>query len=279
MTVGHALRWATETLASVRIEDASLEAEVLLRHVLGLDRVQLYLAFDDDLGTKDSEAFRWFIERRLSGEPAAYLTGHREFFGLDFYVDRNVLIPRPETELLVEQMLAFARESQGISISDVGTGSGAVAVSVAVHVPKCKIYAIDVSPAALKVARKNCEKHGVLDRVTLLQGDLLDPLPEPVDLIVANLPYVREEELSKVNTQPFEPSLALNGGADGLDVIRRLVAQAEGKLRPGGVLLLEVGAGQSEAVAELLRQVYHSTEIDLIPDLRGIKRVVRVGVS
>ena len=151
--------------------------------------------------------------------PAAYITGHREFYGLDFAVNSSVLVPRPETELLVEKALELARERSLSTIADIGTGCGAIAVSLAVNLPQTRIYATDISAPALEVALSNCRKHGVTDRVTLLEGDMLAPLPEPVDLIVANLPYVREPEMTGVNTLGFEPPLALNGGPDGLDKI------------------------------------------------------------
>ena len=274
MRVKEMLRQGRETLTANRIEDAGLEAEVLLRHTLSFDRVQFYLQQDRELSAGENENFRQSLQRRLNNEPSAYITGHREFYGREFYVDSNVLIPRPETELLVETALGLAANSPLRTIADIGTGSGAIAISLALSLPQTRIYAADISPAALKVAQINCRKHGVTDVVHLLQGDLLDPLPEPVDMILANLPYVREEELSRVNTWHFEPSTALNGGHDGLDIIRRLCAQAGSKLRPGGALLLEIGAGQGSTVTELLADIFPLSEIKLILDGAGIERVV-----
>ena len=274
MSIRDTLNQARKTLTINRIEDASLEAEVLLRHVLGLNRVQFYLQLSRELSADENENFRQLVRRRLNSEPTAYITGHREFYGLDFHVDNRVLIPRPESELLVETALALAAKRPIGIIGDIGTGSGAIAISLALSFPRARIYATDVSSSALRVARMNCEKHNVTNRICLLQGDLLEPLPEPADLIVANLPYVREAELSQVNTRHFEPSLALNGGHDGLETIRRISAQVSAKLRPGGALLLEIGLGQDEAMTAFFYRLFPSAEIKLVPDGNGINRVV-----
>ncbi|MDP6646923.1 MAG: peptide chain release factor N(5)-glutamine methyltransferase [Dehalococcoidales bacterium] len=274
MKVREVLSQGREALITAKIDDASLEAEVLLRYALGLKRVQLYLQLDRELSFEESENFWQLIRLRLSNEPTAYITGHREFYGLDFDVDGNVLIPRPESELLVETALGLTLEYPIHTIADVGTGSGALAISLAVTLPRVKIYATDISSSALGIAQSNCQKHGVLNRIWLLQGDLLEPLPEPVNLIVANLPYVREEALSQVNTRYFEPHLALDGGPDGLEMIRRLGTQVGTKLRLGGGLLLEIGLDQGEAVVVFFRHLFPSAEIKLIPDGCGIDRVM-----
>ncbi len=274
MTVREALTRAREILVANSIGDSALESELLLRHTLKASRAQLYLDYERELGTEAERAFWDLIRRRVSREPAAYITGHREFYGLDFHVDGNVLIPRPESELLVEQALELAGKRAISTIADVGTGCGAIAVSLALSLPQARVYATDISAAALEVALSNCQKHGVADRVRLLVGDMLDPLPEPVDLMVANLPYVRESELSLVNTLDFEPSLALNGGSDGLEKVRRLSAQAVNKLRPGGCLLLEIGHGQRKAVTTLLHSLFPAAGLEVTADLAGIDRVV-----
>ena len=274
MTIKQALTRASETLSANRIEDASLESEVLLRHALKLSRVQLYTELEREPGTAEEQDFWRLIERRLDREPTAYITGHREFYGLDFYVNPTVLIPRPESELLVERALAWAKNRAVSAIADVGTGCGAIAISLALNLPQTQIYATDISTTALRVAHLNCRKHGVTDRVSLLAGDMLAPLPEPVDLIVANLPYVRKSELPQVNTLDFEPVLALNGGADGLEKIHRLGTQLNGKLRPGGCLLLEIGQGQRGAVTTFLTNLFPLARIEITPDLSGIDRVV-----
>ncbi|MBA7668801.1 Release factor glutamine methyltransferase [subsurface metagenome] len=279
MTIQQALSHAREILAASNIEDAPLESELLLRHALRIDRVQLYLALDQELSPQQDKDFWNLIERRLDGEPTAYITRHREFYGLDFYVDPNVLIPRPESELLVEKALRLAQEHAVSTIVEVGTGCGAIAISLALSLPQAKIYATDISAAALKVALFNCQKHGVVDRICLLLGDMLAPLPEPVDLIVANLPYVMESELSQINALNFEPHLALNGGSDGLEKIGQLCTQISDKLRPGGYLLLEIGQGQRRAVITLLRSLFPSVEIEMAPDLSGIDRIVSLTLT
>ena len=274
MTRRQALARAGELLARHKIEDATLEAELLLRHTLKIDRAQLFTDLDSSLKKRQEQTYRTFVKRRIKGEPSAYITGHREFFGLDFFVDKRVLIPRPETELLIEQAIAQSANYQRPIIVDVGTGCGAIAISLAMHIPQAEIYAIDISKAALKVATRNCLKHDVADRVKLLAGDLMEPAPIPVDMIVANPPYVLTADMPQVNTFGFEPHLALDGGRDGMDVIKRLCLQTRDKLRPAGCLLLEIGMGQSERISDFLHKLYPSGTVDCIADLSGVKRVV-----
>jgi len=271
MTVEEVLKRARGTLIANNIEDARLECELLLRHILAVGQVQLYLDFDCELNPEQEEDFRSLIGRRLSGEPTAYIIGHREFYGLDFYVEPSVLIPRPESELLVEHALQLTQTHTVSSIADIGTGCGAIAVSLALNLPQAKIYATDISASALKVALLNCQKNAVVNRICLLQGDLLEPLPEPVDLIIANLPYVRERELGSAG---FEPLLALNGGRDGLEKIFQLCRQVGDRLRPGGSLLLEIGQGQAKTVTAFLHRLSPSARIEVLPDLSDIDRVV-----
>ncbi len=274
MTLKQVLGLGRGILEANNIEDASLEAEILLRHVLGIDRARLYTGLDGMLSLEEEERFRSLIERRLKGEPSAYITGHREFYGLDFCVAPGVLIPRPESELLVEKSIALAQARPVAAIAEIGTGCGAIAISLALSLPGARIYATDISAPALRIARRNCQKHSVSDRVILLHGDMLDPLPEPVDLIVANLPYVKEAELARSAVGTFEPRLALNGGADGLEKIDILIRQVSGKLHPDGCLLLEVGQGQAKIVAALLRRLFRPAGVEVFPDYGGIERVV-----
>jgi release factor glutamine methyltransferase len=274
-----ALTQSRKTLADNHIDDAPLEAEILLRHALGIDRVQLYSNLESDLTPPHEEAFKKLLERRVRGEPSAYITGHREFYGLDFRVDHNVLIPRPETELLVEKALELARRHALATIADIGTGCGAIAISLAVNLPSATIYATDVSAPALEIARANCMKHGAADRIVFLEGHLLEPLPGPVGMIIANLPYVRESDIPAGGTLSFEPALALNGGEDGLDVIRALCRQASDKLRRNGFLLLEIGQGQDEAVTALLQETFPSSRIEVENDLAGIKRIAALRLT
>jgi release factor glutamine methyltransferase len=269
-----ALSYARGVLEEHNIEDAPLEGEVLLRHVLGISRSRLFSDLDDELNPVLEENLNHLIERRCYGEPSAYITGHREFFGLGFCVDRRVLIPRPESELIVEKAIAIAREGSIATVADIGTGCGAIAVSLAVNLPAVSIYATDISAEALEVARVNCLKHNVLDRIRLLQGDMLEPLPGAVDLIIANLPYVSESELRRDTSLSYEPALALNGGRDGMEKIENLCRQAAAKLYPAGCLLLEIGKGQGKVVVSLLREMFPSARIEVSPDFGGIERVV-----
>ena len=274
MTMKQTFSHAREILITNNIEDATLESELLLRHTLKINRVQLYLNRDYELNSKETQTFWHLIERRLNGELTAYITGYREFYGLDFYINPNVLIPRPESELLVDKALELTQNRTIATIAEIGTGCGAIAISLALNLPQTKFYATDISNAALKVALVNCRKHSATNRIHLLQGDMLDPLSEPVDLIIANLPYVKESELPPSCSPIFEPRLALNGGSDGLEKIRRLCRQANNKLGPEGCLLLEIGQGQSSAITTFLDNLFPSAKISVTPDLSGINRVV-----
>ncbi|HET6477784.1 MAG TPA: peptide chain release factor N(5)-glutamine methyltransferase [Dehalococcoidales bacterium] len=279
MTLKQVLGRARDVLATNSIEDASLEGEILLRQALGIDRVRLYANLNSELSAEQENDFWHLVRRRLSGEPTAYIAGHREFYGLDFLVDRRVLIPRPETELLVEKAVRLARTHNIATVADIGTGCGAIAISLALNLPRIKIYASDVSTDALEVARMNCEKHGVAGRIRLLRGDMLAPLPEPVDLILANLPYVTEQEISTSALAGFEPRLALDGGSDGLDGIRRLCEQATDRLNPQGGMLLEIGWGQGRVVTSLMRRHFPSASLEIIPDLQGMERVISLRLT
>ncbi len=271
MTGKEALSQARKSLADNGIEDAPLECELLLRHTLKVSRVQLYLDLEHRLSPEQEETFWQLVSRRRDGEPAAYITGNREFYGLSFYVDRRVLIPRPETEMLVEKAIQLATTGTTTTIADIGTGCGAIAVSLALNLPQAKIYATDISTGALEVAAGNCRKHGVADRVYLLHGNMLAPLPEAVDLAIANLPYVREDDLPAAD---YEPRLALDGGSDGLERIGELCQQLASRLQPTGHLLLEIGQGQKTAVTSLLHSLFPGAIIETAPDLSGIERVV-----
>jgi release factor glutamine methyltransferase len=277
-----ALQSAKQRLRHGGIEDAGLEAEVLLRFILNTDRAHLYQHLNSPLADDAMNQLYRLVRRRLSHEPSAYITGHREFYGLDFQVNRDVLIPRPETETLVEAAIELAgqlgpRDADGepaVQIADIGTGSGAVAIALAVNLPSAHIFATDISPAALEVARANAERHGVGERIEFLQGDLLEPLRTPVHLIVANLPYVRTEDWRELPAELrlHEPRLALDGGDDGLDLIRRLFNEAPRVLAPGGAICLEFGTGQQNAILAIARASFASVTIR--PDLAGRPRVL-----
>jgi release factor glutamine methyltransferase len=251
-----------------------LEAEVLLGHVLETSRTGLMAHPERSLTSDQVERYETLVRRRASDYPLPYLTGRVEFYGLELEVTPEVLIPRPETETLVD--LALARRPT--HIVDVGTGSGCIAVSVAVHLPRATVYGIEISPAALAVARRNVERHGVAGRVQLMVGDILSPRPGPVDLVVANLPYIPTGQCASLpaSVRDHEPWLALDGGPGGLAVIRRLLVQAPAVLRPGGGLLVEIGADQGETASRLARTYFPQAEVRVHPDLAGRDRVLEV---
>jgi len=211
----------------------------------------------------------------LAGTPSAYITGKREFYGLTFYVNESVLIPRPETELLVAQVLTMAGNHPNPIIADIGTGSGAIAITIARHLPQAIIYAVDISPAALATAQHNAHHHAVANAITFLQGNLLSPLPKAVDIIAANLPYVKSGELPHTG----EPHLALDGGIGGLNIIARLIQEAPGKLRPEASVLLEIGQGQETEVCHLLNQTLPAASIQILSDLSGIARLIQATLT
>lgn len=277
MTVQEALAQGTAALAAAGSPSPRLDAEVLLADVLGLRRVDLYARPELALAPAQEERYRALLERRALREPVSYLVGRKEFFGLTLRVDRRVLIPRPETEVLVERALAWVEDCRRhLAIADIGTGSGCIAVALATRLPQARIYATDISAEALEVAAENVRRHGVERQVTLLQGDLGDPLPERVDLLAANPPYTVWDTLPDGITA-YEPRLALDGGDDGLAVYRRLLPRLRSYLRPGGVAMVEVGDGQAGAVWTLVREQVGGRSVQIWPDYAGLPRVVEIG--
>ena len=282
MTLREALRQAEARIASRNISDARIEAELLLMHALGIRKAELYARLGDPLPPAVGNKFQGLVERRVRHEPAAYILGRHEFYGIALYVDSRVLIPRPETELLVETTLAFTERrfggGQPCSIVDVGTGSGAIAIALALHLPQARIYATDVSSDAIDVARVNCTRHGVEGRIELLVGDLLEPLSQPVDLIVANLPYVKDADIPQLipEIRDFEPVAALSGGTDGLDKVRLLLAQAREHLLPQGAVMLEIGLDQAVEAVSLANGRFPKSKVELLKDFAGIERVLRI---
>ena len=257
-------------------ERARQDAETLLLGVLETSRAWLLAHMDEELDPGDAIRYKLLIHLRYKGEPIQYIAGQCEFYGLPIRVSAGVLIPRPETEHLVDQALLLSARFQAPRIADVGTGSGCIAIALAHHLPDAKITAIDLSPKALVRASESAALNKVLPRIRLIEGDLLAPVAEEqFDLIVSNPPYVPEADRPSlsVEVRDYEPALALFAGDDGLEVYRRLIPQAFAALVPGGALLLEIGYGQLEPVRALLGTAGFG-EIDSVPDLRGIPRVV-----
>ena len=288
-TINELLAWTQGYFRDHAITDARLEAELLLAHVLGQSRVYLYANYDAPSTGSEREAYRNLIKRRVAGEPLAYITGVKEFMSLEYEVGPAVLIPRPETELLVEQVISLVRggrilPDEGkekvkeapaiIRICDVGTGSGAIAVSLAHYLPETSVAAVDLAPAALDIARANALRNGV--NVEFFHGDLLSPLEgaDPFDFIVANLPYIPQSEYLALERGiiEYEPREALLAGGDGLDLYRRLLPQAGELLLPGGYLIYEIGAGQGQAALDLMGGF---AEVELLVDLAGRDRVIK----
>ncbi len=278
MTLVERVAEAARRLAEAGIDarDAAFDAEVLARHALGWDRAT-YLARRREAAPPGFEVpFESLVARRRRREPVARITGRREFWGLDFEVAPAVLVPRPESELLVET--AVARLGDGAApweIADVGTGSGCLAIALARELPRARVAATDVCPDALAVAGRNAARHGAADRVTFHHTDLIEGLPGPFDLIVSNPPYIPDAVIDTLTPEVsrHEPPAALRGGPDGLDTVRRLVAAAADRLRPGGWLIVEVGAGQSEDAAVIAGRAGMQA-VDVRPDLQGIPRAV-----
>ncbi len=284
-TIHEAIEQATQSLILADQDNARLDAQVLLSSVLHGERSFLYTYPDQELTSQQNQLYQDVIARRSRGEPVAYLVGHKEFYGLDFLVDKRVLIPRPETELLVDAARNLCRKmfeaGQMPIIADIGTGSGVIPITLAVLEPRLPyVYACDISSDALDVASKNCRRHHVEDRVIVLQGDLLEPVPEPVDIVTANLPYVGTEELEDIpiDVKAYEPHIALFSGPLGLDLMLRFFQsiQQSQKLKAGATLLLEIGYRQMDALTSILRDTLPQATLTCIKDLAGWDRVLQV---
>jgi release factor glutamine methyltransferase len=278
-TIQQILSNANRRLTDAGCDTPRLDAELLLAHTLHKNRTWLYTRPETSLTNEQVAAFETLLRRREQREPVAYLTGHREFYGLDFLVNSNVLIPRPETELLVETAIQLSKTmTPPLSIADIGTGSGCIAIALVKNIPNVHLYAVDVSEKALLVAQQNARQNDVTEQITFLQGNLLTPLTEPVDMIVSNPPYVSKSELGGAmpEVKQYESALALDGGEDGLDVIQKLLSQAGEKLNPGGSVLVEIGAFQGAAVARLAQELFPNSQIEIKQDLAGLDRLLVV---
>jgi release factor glutamine methyltransferase len=278
MNRAEAIDWATDRLEAKQIEDARLEAEILLVHALGIKKSDLILNQSLNLDSHNFEYFKAWVERRLKHEPTAYITGVQPFMSLDFFVDRSVLIPRPETELLVETVLRVTGHESRITIADIGTGSGCIAISLAKHLPNIAVIGIDSSAKAIEIAKKNAEKHKVSGRCNFIAGNIFETLKEKVNFIVSNPPYVPSKQIDKLQPEVknWEPRSALDGGQDGLDYVRKIIEKSPDHLTtaPPGSLFIEFGFNQSEEIKRLAETANYSVEI--IGDYSRIPRIAHL---
>lgn len=275
--VKDALNWGKAQLEST--PESSLTTQMLLAHALDCTTAHLIGHPERLLSPSSAQVYRQLVARRAHHEPVAYLIGHREFYGLDLAVDQRVLIPRPETELLVEQALDTSSRWARPLIADVGTGSGAIAVAIATRLLQARIFAIDCSAPALQVAQENARRHGVASRITFLQGDLLGPLTAKVNLVVTNLPYVSETEYAALppHIREWEPRSALVAGSNGLATIETMLRTAHPHLTDDGVILLEIGAAQGRQVVRLAQDAFPSSaQITLLTDYAQYDRAICV---
>ena len=283
-TIRRLLTWTTDFFKTRGIDSPRLDAEVLLAAVLGKDRMYLYVHFDEPLEPAELSTFRGYVKERGAHTPTAYVLGRREFMGLVFRVTRDTLVPRPDTEILVQSAVDFlcARHAAGaedLCIADLGTGTGAIALSVLHHadVPGLHADAVDISPGAAAVARENAAQLGLAEKCTVHEGDLLAPLAgRSYDMILSNPPYIPAADIAGLMTdvRTYEPHLALDGGADGLDFYRRIMADAPAMLKEDGAIAVEVGIGQAADVAALAERHPRIVRTELKKDLAGVERVV-----
>lgn len=282
VTIREAYVKASSLLEKHRVEDAKSCAEILLQHVLGWTRSQLLLNWQDTFPEELEQAWQVLLARKAAGEPVQYLTGEQEFYGLPFHVTPAVLIPRPETEILVQEIISRGKrlwpDGEPV-LADVGTGSGAIPVTIAVKCPRWKVMSVDISPAALEVARGNAVRHGVAERVKLVEGDLLGPWIRErtkIDILVSNPPYIPSGEIGGLQREvkDHEPHTALDGGEDGLTFYRRIAEEMRQLPELPRLVGFETGMGQARAIAELLEAGGCWGRVDIVKDLAGIERHV-----
>lgn len=282
-TILNLIRWTDERFRKEGLPTSRLDAEVLLAETLGMDRVGLYAHFDQPVQPGELARFKKMIQRRLRREPVAYIVGQREFWSLKFIVTPDVLIPRPETEILVMEALRVLSQPEqterGIQILEMGTGSGAISVALARELPSASVVATDLSEKALSIAEENALRNGVRERILFLQGDLFDPLEKGsmFELIITNPPYIPQDYFPSLppEVRDFEPRVALDGGRDGLTFFRRVLPEVGKYLSPAGWLLAEIGAGQDQKVRQMAEANPDLHSFDFLPDLAGIKRVFK----
>lgn len=270
--------WIGQTLSTIKgkTEFPFVEISAISSFILEKPKEWIISHLEAVIDQAQMEALDHAIERLLSGEPLAYITGQRAFFGLDFEVNRNVLIPRPETEILVEEVIDwFERHPGRRMMADIGTGSGAITVTCADRFPDLKVTAIDISPEALSIAKKNAERHGVAGQIEFIQNDLLMDIKKKFDVIAANLPYIPSETLDQLDVVKFEPRLALDGGATGTAIITRLLEQSRENIRPGGCLFLEIQYNQINMMS-IIKTYYPHAVINIVNDLASLPRVIKI---
>lgn len=278
-SIQDALLDATRALSrSIEDHEARLQAELLLAHALETLRAMMLARLDETIAPDVVARYDAMIARRANNEPLAYILGRQEFYGIDFIVDRRVLIPRHETESLVQMVLARARRFESPVIVDVGTGSGAIALTLAKHLPSAQIIAIDISIDALTVAQINSARLGLQERVRFLQGDLLEPLDRSFDILVANLPYISSRRFAQLprEVREFEPRLALDGGDDGLAIVRRLLSQLEPRAARSASAFFEISEEQGAAAIDLFKRQFPRATVELHKDLEGLDRVIEM---
>ena len=268
VNIKEVLAMSVDYLKKHNIDNPRLDAEVLLAHLLNKDRIQLYVSFDLPLQKIELDQYRQMIYKRAHNIPVAYLTGNKEFMSLDFNINENVLIPRPETEQLVESIIEYCENNNIIepNIVDVGTGSGVIAVSLAYYLKKSRILGIDISKKALELAKSNIKKYEIDDRVKVVRGDILTPLikvnKNNVDIVISNPPYIRSDEIEKLSEEvKKEPKLALNGGNDGLKYYKQIIPQSEKVLKKGGLLALEIGFDQDNEIIDIFDSNWENVEV------------------
>lgn len=277
-TIGKILKWTEEYFAKAGIDTPRLDGEVLLCHVLNKERIHLYVHFDQPLNPSELAQYKEYIRQRVRHKPVAYIVGHKDFMGLDFKVTEDTLIPRPDTEILVEAVISRLKTTgdNGGTIADIGTGTGAICLSLLNYLSSLKAVTVDISEKALEVARDNAQRLGLSDRIEFFQGDLLEPIKNRKFIaIVSNPPYIPEGDIAGLepDVKDFEPVSSLAAGADGLDCYRRLVAEAGELLEDGGFLAMEIGINQAEPLRKL-GQEHGWGRCEIIKDLAGIDRVV-----
>jgi release factor glutamine methyltransferase len=267
-------------LTAAEVDEPRLAAEVVLAHVLDVTRTQLIARTDEPLTPEQLARAQRDLDRLVNGEPLAYVVGHKEFYDIDLLTDARALIPRPETECLIEHALKTFADHPSPLIADVGTGCGAIAVTLAKHLPRAKVIATDLSPDALALARENAQRISVADRIEFRVGSLLEPITESIDLLAANLPYIDNKDwpyLAKT-IRGHEPKMAFVGGPDGLDLVRGLLRAAPRVTHLDSVILLEIGAYQGDTVTEIARQYFPRAYVEIKPDYAGLDRLAVIEV-